>query len=175
MRINQKIQCIIAGLLISLLPACDSKPPSSTLPTRSAPAFELKDAMGKVYSLQDIKEPVIIVHFWASWCPPCIEEIPRWIAAAPALKNVPVKLVAISVDESWEKALKVFPVSKLAPNMLLLLDPKSEVAGKYGTHQFPESYLLNRERKIVDKWIGSQDWTGSMVRFGIAKSLANPQ
>jgi len=175
MQIDQKLRSITTALFISVLVACNSQAPNPQLSARAAPLFELQDVHGRMQSLQQIQEPVVIIHFWASWCPPCLEEIPRWIAAGPTMKDFPVKLVAISVDENWEKALKVLPISKLSPNMMLLLDPKNEVAGKYGTRQFPESYVLNRNRQIVEKWIGSQDWTGSMVRFGIAKALAQSQ
>lgn len=162
------------GLVFAFgLSACRD-PGEAVVPKRPAPAFELKDPAGRVFRLEDFKGSVTIVHFWATWCPPCIEEIPRWIAGAENFKDLPVKLVAISVDETWEKALRVFPKDQVSSRVLLLLDPTSEVAGKWGTRQFPESYVVNRDLQITEKWIGSQDWAGSMVRFGVAKALAHP-
>ena len=145
---------------------------SSVSGLRSAPDFELKDPDGRSYRLNDFKGQAVVLHFWASWCPPCIEEIPRWIQAAPLFKGVPVKLIAISVDETWDKALKVYPKAAVAPNTLSLLDPTGEVARKYGTRQFPETYVLSRDLRIVEKLAGSQDWTNSRIRFLLAQALA---
>ena len=137
----------------------------------SAPGFELKDASGRVHRLEELRGSVVLLHFWASWCPPCLEEIPRWLEAAPIFKDMPVKMVAISVDEKWERALGVLPTKRVPSSMISLLDPVSNVAQAYGTRQFPETYVLDRELRVLDKLIGAQDWGGSKIRFLLIKAM----
>lgn len=115
----------------------------------------------------------MLVHFWASWCPPCLEEIPQWVKLAPRYKNLPLKMLAITVDDQLDAALKVLPSSKLGSNLILLWDQGSEIANNYGTHQFPETYLLDKQLNIINKWIGPQDWNSPRARFAIEKSLVH--
>ena len=173
---SASVYMVLAALLGATatgLTGCEKRPQVELVAGRPAPEFSLQGASGKNYRLEDFRGSVVILHFWASWCPPCVEEIPRWIQAAPSFGQLPVKLVAISVDEKWESALKIFPKDKVGPNMALLLDPTSEVSARYGTRQFPETYLLNSNLQVVEKWIGSQDWTSSRVRFAIARAMAS--
>lgn len=166
------IVLVLIGISLSLLTGCNREGGGmSAAYVRPAPDFSIRDMNNKLVRLEDLRGQVIFLHFWASWCPPCLEEIPRWIAAAPRFKGQPVKLVAITVDEKLDNALKIFPQSKIPDNMLLLWDPDSRVAQSYGTSKFPETYLLNASLEIVDKWIGSQDWESSRVRFMLTKAL----
>src|SRR5690349_14880831 len=61
---------------------------------RTAPSFELPDSEGKKHTLDSFRGNVVVLHFWASWCPPCLEEIPQWVELGNTFKNKPVKLVA---------------------------------------------------------------------------------
>lgn len=126
---------------------------------RSAPDFALKDAAGKTHRLSDYKGQPVILHFWAEWCPPCLEEIPQWIAAAKKAEGKRVRWIAVSLDDAWEAAHKILPAKDLPSNVISLLDPVKEVPDQYGSYQFPETYLLTEDHKIVTKWIGPQDWS----------------
>lgn len=158
-------------VLGSIFSGCDRKVPPSV--RAQAPAFELKDSAGNAHRLEDMRGHVVLIHFWASWCPPCLEEIPRWISAAPQFRDFPVKMVAISVDEQWSEALKILPQADVPANMVSLLDPTSTVARSYGTSRFPESFLLDPDLKIVEKWQGIIDWKSPRVRFAVNKALVN--
>lgn len=159
---------LILGPIFS---GCDRKVPPAA--RTQAPGFELKDYAGNAHRLEDMRGQVVLIHFWASWCPPCLEEIPRWISAAPQFRDFPVKMVAISVDEQWSEALKILPQTDVPANMVSLLDPTSTVARSYGTSRFPESFLLDPDLKIVEKWQGIIDWKSPRVRFAVNKALVN--
>jgi thiol-disulfide isomerase/thioredoxin len=105
------------------------------------------------------------VHFWASWCGPCVPEIPEILAAA---KKTPkdqsgrdIYWVLISQDASWDKATSVLKEEMLTTNVISIIDPEAKVSDQFGTYQFPETYLVNRDGGIAAKWIGSQQWSGA--------------
>lgn len=165
----------VALLGVFILAGCEKAPRIETVQVspqaRVAPPFELKDSSGVAHRLADFKGQVVLLHFWASWCPPCQAEIPKWIAASPSFKGMPLKMISISVDENWPLALKLLPQNVLGPNMLSLLDPDSTIARTYGTTKFPETYLVTSDGFILEKFVGSEDWTGSRVRFLVQKAL----
>jgi len=131
---------------------------------RPAPEFTLKDANGKDVRLKDFSDSVVIVHFWAQWCAPCLPELPEIQGAAKKLpkdregKNIVWLLV--SQDESWEQAKKALDTAALTENVVAVLDPEAKLSAEFGTYQFPETYVLSREHGIAAKWIGPQEWSG---------------
>lgn len=134
---------------------------------RSAPQWTLKDSAGRSHQLQDLRGKAVVIHFWASWCPPCLDEIPNWIEFARRfkndLKNESVAFVAISLDSNWKDALKVLADAQVPTNMISVLDESSKIPEDYGTFQFPETYLLNTQHEIVTKWVGPQNWKSPSI------------
>jgi peroxiredoxin len=131
---------------------------------RPAPEFALKDARGKEHRLADFRGSLVILHFWASWCPPCLEEIGEFKEAAAKYTGVPVKWVAVSVDQSWEDAHRILPEAALPPNLVSLLDPRAKTPDRFGTYQYPETYLIDRQLRVAAKWVGAKDWTSPELR-----------
>src|SRR5690606_15647461 len=95
--------------------------------------FTLKDAGGRPHSLADYKGQVVLLHFWATWCPPCVEEIPALMDFARGLEGKPFRLLLVGLDETWEQAHTVLPKEGLPANVVALLDPESEVPEAYGS------------------------------------------
>lgn len=121
---------------------------------------------GKSVSLKSlISDPQtrLIVNFWATWCPPCLEEMPSLEYLSRKLGNGPTKLVTFSVDTKAEVVPAMFPTLDLKPTFLVLHDPDGKFSTGLGTTKFPETYLVDAQGKILYKWLGPQDWTSSDV------------
>ncbi len=134
---------------------------------RSAPQFELKDKAGKTHKLRDFAGKSVLVHFWASWCPPCLEELPQFLELVRALDGKPVVFVAISLDRSWGEAEKMFSSVQVPPNLVKLLDADQKVSDAFGSFQFPETYWIGADGKIRQKWVGAQSWSSPELRASL--------
>jgi peroxiredoxin len=135
-------------------------------PGDPAPQFALQSLDGRLVSLAEARGKVVLVHFWATWCPPCVEELPVLQRFYRSLEGGDVVLMAVSVDDSGPDAVRAF-MMKHGLTIPVLLDPDKSVAESYGTFKFPETYLVDREGIIRNKLIGAIDWTrpeaGKMV------------
>jgi thiol-disulfide isomerase/thioredoxin len=135
--------------------------------TTAAPGGFLLDAGGRAATLGSRLAPVSLVHFWATWCPPCIEETPaldRLVHDFAAYRDFAVLRVAVADSRSRVDAF----LGSGAPGVLY--DPQWDVAHRYGTDQLPETYLVVGGR-IVEKFIGEVNWDDPAVRQKIAARL----
>ncbi|MBI3533925.1 MAG: TlpA family protein disulfide reductase, partial [Deltaproteobacteria bacterium] len=108
-------------------------------PGNQVPDFALKDQEGKNCRLYDFKEKVIVLHFWASWCPPCLEELPAMLNFINNYKtndtSMKLQWVFIEYDQKWDDAWKVIPNKKYPSQVTLLLDPTNSVAARFGIYK----------------------------------------
>lgn len=130
--------------------------------------FSLTDKKGGIHKLSSMRGKPIIVNFWATWCPPCLEELPAFLKFAEwARQTLGAEVIAISVDQNWKLVDKFFAEKKLWPSkelpLTILLDADAKVAGSYGSSKFPETFFIDRNFKIVRKFVGVQDWTSQEI------------
>ena len=93
-------------------------------------------------------------------------------SAAKQFQDKPFEIVFISLDEGWKDALKVLPSDTLPKDTVSLIDPTLKVADTYGSYQFPETYLLDGEQRIVTKWVGGQEWQSELIQSFLLKLIA---
>jgi peroxiredoxin len=122
-----------------------------------APEFRLQAPDGRFFSLSDFRGKVVMVHFWATWCPPCVEELPILAMLYPQLSGNDFEMLAVSVDEGGVEAVTTF-MRKNSFKVPVLLDPDRSIAGLYGTYKFPETYIIDRQGVVRYKVIGPRNW-----------------
>ena len=121
-----------------------------------APSFDLERLSGGRAGLAERKGQVTLVNFWATWCKPCEEEMPAMQRLYDALAPEGFELLAVSVDTA-RADVEAFR-DRLGIGFPILLDPDQETARLYQTTGFPESLLVDREGRIVERYVGPRDW-----------------
>jgi len=129
------------------------------------------DRDGKKTDLSRLKGKIVLVHFWATWCPPCVDEIPELQRFWERYRNnASVGLYSVSVDDNWE-AIDTF--QKQHPfDFPLYRDPESKTAHKFGTTKFPETYIADRKGKILYHLTQAIDWDTPEVAQNIDALIA---
>ncbi len=123
-----------------------------------APAFTLKNLDGKEINLKDYKGKAVLLNFWATWCEPCLEEMPAMQKAYNMFKDKGFVVLAVSIDEaSREKHVRAF-AKKLGLSFPILLDSDLIVRDKYFNNVLPTSYLINAKGKLKGFISGARDW-----------------
>ncbi len=136
--------------------------------SRAAPGGTAIDVAGRPVKLGERMAPVTLVHFWATWCPPCLQEIPALARLRNDFADRPdFKVVMIAVADD---PAKVRAFLEPGASDWVLFDPSWDVAHRYGTTQIPETYLIDRG-KVVEKFVGATDWNDQAVRKRIADRL----
>lgn len=122
-----------------------------------APDFSLKNLAGNSVSLQDYRGRVVLVNFWASWCPPCDMEIPSLSALAENYREKGVVVLAINVERIAKERLAAF-LSSRPHQFSTLLDPSRETQFAYGVRKLPETFLVDQNGVVIKRYIGARDW-----------------
>lgn len=156
--------------LAALLPACSKeKSPAKPEPAAAAkavegapaPDFTVKDLDGKDVTLSSLKGNVVLVNFWATWCPPCKEEIPSMIRLNRAMAGKPFRMLALSIDEGGKDAINEF--FKGSRDLPTYLDFEAKVSQSYGTTGVPETFIVDKAGVIRKKVVGGMDWSSPDV------------
>ena len=132
--------------------------------------FTLQTEDGRNLKLSNYKGKIVIINFWATWCTPCIAEIPSLNKLALQFNPEDLQILAISVDDSWRDIHDLFKQIG-PPTFEVLLDREAHVMLQYGTRRLPETYIIDREGKIVQKIIGAIDWTEKDIKEMIQKFI----
>ena len=154
---------LAAGVLLTLtLGGCsgETPAPSTAGPVaigQPAPDFTLSDLNGRNYTLSQLRGKVVIVNFWATWCPPCRAEMPSMERLHRQLAGEGLVLLAVNIEKDGRRSVAQF-LSAAPHSFPVLLDEQEVVQKRYGVYQFPESFIIRKDDVIDDKVIGAIDW-----------------
>lgn len=119
--------------------------------------FSLESLDGKKVGIDDFKDKIVFLNFWATWCPPCVEEMPSMTRMFERVKADPrLVMLAVSTDDTWAPVREFFK-DRALPAHHVLLDATGVVAKKYGTTMFPETYVIKNGR-VIGFIEGPRDW-----------------
>ncbi|MCM8768663.1 MAG: TlpA family protein disulfide reductase [Candidatus Omnitrophica bacterium] len=121
----------------------------------AAPDFSLKSLTGKTVKLSDYKGKVVVLNFWASWCPPCRREIPDFVKVHQAYRGEGVEFIGIAIDEKIEDIKKIVEQNRVEYPIVLGDEKVQSLYG--GINAVPTTFFVNQEGRIIRKKIGAMN------------------
>jgi len=153
--------------VVALLVACGcnrgSQPPRVGSPAKD---FTVKDSDHTV-SLNQFRGQVVVLNFWASWCAPCVAELPSMMEMQELLRSRGVTVLGVSIDVDGDAYHRFIQHRNV--NFLTVQDPDQRVAGMYGTSVWPESYIIDRQGVMRRKVVGPTNWDAPEILEFLSK------
>jgi thiol-disulfide isomerase/thioredoxin len=151
----------LPGVPVASAIAADLPPLSHSLTRQApqpAPALKLKDLDGQPYDLAQLKDKVVLINFWATWCPPCRREMPSMERLSRALQGEPFVVLAVDVGEDADTIEAFTGQLDAAPTFPILLDTHSRAMQSWKVRGLPTTFLLDRQGRIVASAIGGREF-----------------
>ncbi len=120
------------------------------------PEWNFVNRQNQTLSFRQLRGQVLLINFWATWCPPCLEELPSLNALMQTLKGKPVRLLAFSADSSWDPVDKI--IQSKSYDIEVFPDFKRQLALQFGTFKYPETYLVDKQGILRMKVTGATNW-----------------
>jgi len=135
----------------------------------SAPAFTITADNGRTITPTKFGGRLLVLNFWATWCQPCIEEVPSLDEFAKEMAGSGVVVLGVSMDTN-PKLYHDF-LSRSHVSFMTARDPEAKISADYGTYKYPESYIIDSKGKVVQKIIGATNWTDSSMLNAVKSFL----
>lgn len=159
---------IIACLFLALTACKKADSPqmgAGAVATEKSPAPNVSVvslANGTPLKLSELKGKVVLLNFWATWCPPCREEIPSMMKLNGFMTGKPFQMVAVSIDEGGKKDIEAF-FKETGFSLPVYLDESGASSKSYGITGVPESFIIDKKGVLVKKIIGGAAWDSPEV------------
>lgn len=134
-----------------------------------APQFSIATADGKTLTRDDFGGKVLVLNFWATWCPPCVAEMPSLNEFHRQLGPSGVVVLAVSVDKN-ERAMREF-VERHGLQFAIARDENAELPAAFGTFKYPETYIIDSRGRVLEKLIAEQDWADPQLIARVKRYL----
>lgn len=163
----QRIILLLSSCLIFSLIACtkSESPKISAMATEKKPAPEISVQSitnGTTLKLSELKGKVVMLNFWATWCPPCREEIPSMMKLNTFMAGKPFQMVAVSIDEGGKPAIEAF-FKETGFSLPTYQDASGTSSKIYCVTGVPETFIIDKQGILVKKIIGGAAWDSPEV------------
>jgi thiol-disulfide isomerase/thioredoxin len=136
---------------------------------RPAPAISLADTSGHSVELSELQGKLVIVNLWATWCGPCLREMPS-LERLQSRLGERVAVLAVSEDRGGNKSVEPFIAKLGLKSVKIYIGPKSEVGHAFGVRGLPTSFLIDREGKVLGRVEGAAEWDSPKI-LGVLEPL----
>lgn len=143
----------VLGTILALMPALPSRAEPAG---KAAPDWQLSDVNGKPLKLADFKGKVVVLDFWATWCPPCRAEIPGLVALQKKYADQGLSVIGVSVDEQGPKVVKPF-IERFAINYPVVMGNEKVLTDYGGITAIPTTFVIDRQGNVVATHQGYTD------------------
>ncbi|MCC6263762.1 MAG: TlpA family protein disulfide reductase [Bryobacterales bacterium] len=134
-----------------------------------APRFQAATSNGATIGSNNFQGELLLVNFWATWCPPCVQEMPSLEQFHQKYGKRGVIVLGVNVDRNEQTYRQFMQRSGITfPNTF---DPTAGIGAQFGTYKYPETYLINREGRVLEKFVGPEAWTSPEVVARIERHL----
>jgi peroxiredoxin len=162
---------LLTAIVTNAYADSDNKPVSpmeiEKLNKSKAPEFSLKDLNGKRITLSSFKGKVVLLNFWATWCPPCLAEMPSFKKLYSEMRSSGLEIIAISTDRSVNETRGF--TDKKGFDFPILMDEDRAVTKQYKVFSLPTTFLIDRNGVIIEKFFGENDWASREMKKKIGK------
>jgi len=134
-----------------------------------APAISLADSAGQNIELSDLRGKLVLVNLWATWCEPCLREMPS-LERLQARLGDRIAVLAVSEDRGGNKTVEPFIAKLGLKSVKIYIDPKSEVGHALGVRGLPTSFVIDREGKVLGRVEGAAEWDSPKI-LGVLEPL----
>lgn len=160
---------LLGGLFFTLSMADRGRAKLKT--TLVVPDFTLTALDGDSYTLSEYANGIVILHFWATWCPPCRRELPSLEKFYRYLEDEPIDVITVALDRGGKKDVAPF-VGKFGYTFPVLIDEAGKVGRDYKIVSIPTTFVLVKG-EVVKKFVGSRDWQDETLRKEILSLVDN--
>jgi peroxiredoxin len=136
-----------------------------------APDFSLPDLENRSFSLADFRGKLVLIHFWATFCAPCLEEMPDLQALWQRYREQGLVVLGVAADRGNMRGVRDF-ARKSGVSFPVLLDPEGQVRNRYEVQALPMTYLVGHDGKLSGRVMGIRDWNGPAGRKAVEAELA---
>lgn len=136
---------------------------------RPAPALSFERIDGSASSLEAFRGKLVLVHFWATWCVPCRDELPGLVSTMSALSDRGVELLAVAIEDDWA-TIRKFLSGVVSRSFVRPAEP--DVHRVFGASTLPDSYLVDRAGNVIARYAGARDWTSNEAREHLELMIA---
>jgi cytochrome c biogenesis protein CcmG/thiol:disulfide interchange protein DsbE len=137
----------------------------------TAPDFSITTDAGRTITRANFGGKLLVLNFWATWCPPCLEEMPSLNQFQKQFADQGVVVLAVSVDQNSQAYSQY--LARLKPAFQTARDPEGGISADYGTSKYPETYIIRPDGKVVEKIISNRDWMDPSMVNEIKSLLAS--